>query len=83
MLAAFVEVEGVRLSRAAAEVAEWAGVNPGDDLARLRAGLTREALLAECLSGAEGHKVESAWAEYVSDLAAVYDAGESDDGPDE
>lgn len=53
----------------AAEAVREAGVSPSADVARIRAGLTSEALLAECLDGADPDRVEG-WRDYV---AAVFE----------
>lgn len=60
----------MKLSRAALEAVEETGIDPADDLARLRAGLTIPELLAECLNGADDDRVEG-WLDYVAALEAV------------
>jgi hypothetical protein len=63
-----VTIGGVRMSAGAAGNVEWAGVAVADDLRRVRAGLTREELLAHCLDGAEDATTIAEWHEYVADL---------------
>jgi hypothetical protein len=55
----------VKLSRAALQNVEEAGVDVGADVAAIRAGtFTRETLLAHCLNGADSDRV-AGWHEYV------------------
>jgi hypothetical protein len=62
-----VTVSGVTMSAAAADVAQWAGVDPAEDVQRLRNGQVTEAALAiECEDGAEDPATISAWREYVA-----------------
>lgn len=55
----------LHLSNAALENVEETGIDPMSDVARLRAGeVTREALLDECLDGADDDRVQG-WNDYV------------------
>lgn len=58
------EIE-IDLTEGATQNAEWAGIDPADDVRRVRAGLTEEALLDECLRGVEDEAVAADWHEYV------------------
>lgn len=53
----------------ALENVEETGIDPNKDIARVRAGLSFEALLAECLDGAD-HDRETGWHDYVEYVAA-------------
>ena len=65
-----VTVGGVPMSASAADVARWAGVDPAEDVVRLRNGqITRAALAVECEDGADEPETISAWREYVSAVA--------------
>lgn len=64
-----VTIHGVRLGLQAARIVEAVGGNPADDVDRLRAGVSAETLLAECLDGVEDAETEAAWREYVSDVS--------------
>lgn len=62
-------VNGVTLTRAAAVNVEETGIDPSDDVQRLRAGeVTPEVLMAECLDGADDDRVDG-WREYVDNVA--------------
>ena len=76
------------LTRAAALNVAETGIDVSDDVARLRRGATdAEALLAECLDGADDDRVEG-WRDYVLAVAAAAPtlkvdlAIEADDGGD-
>lgn len=57
-------------SAAALECIEETGIDPLDDLDRLRSGeVTREALLAECLDGADDDRHDG-WHDYVREVVA-------------
>jgi hypothetical protein len=59
-------IGGVRMSRQAAEVVEWAGIDPAEDVARLHNGqVTPGALAIECEDGVDDAETISAWREYV------------------
>jgi hypothetical protein len=65
-----VVLGGVTMPREAAEVAQWAGVDPAEDVERLRNGqVTRIALTNECLDGVDDDETRAAWGEYVSAVA--------------
>ena len=69
-MSAAVTIGGVPMTAAAADVAQWAGVDPADDVARLRNGQTTIAALAvECEDGADEPETVAAWREYVSAVA--------------
>ena len=58
-------------TKAACESIEETGIDPADDVERLLDGrVTIEALLAECLDGAEDDRVQG-WREYVRTLEAA------------
>jgi len=60
----------LRLSNAALENVAETGIDPMNDVARLRAGeVTEEALIDECLGGADDDRVEG-WREYVEAVVA-------------
>lgn len=60
-----------RIPHEAMRSAEWAGVDVAADIRRLASGeVTTEALLAECLDGADDDRV-SGWRSYVSSLSAA------------
>jgi len=63
-----VPSEGNGFSQAALENIKETGIDPADDVARVRAGLSPDALLAECLEGADEDRVEG-WREYVERIA--------------
>lgn len=68
----YVTIAGVRMPFEAAEVVEATGTDVAADLRRVRNGeVDRDALLAECLVGAEGDDVASAWRSYVSAIFAL------------
>lgn len=67
----YVIIDTVKMPLEAARSVEWAGVNVAEDLRALRAGeTTAEALLAECLDGAEPEH-EGDWRDYVSAVCAA------------
>jgi hypothetical protein len=60
-----VTIEGIRMSRAAAQCVEYAGISPAVDLSEVRHGRVSEAeLLQACLEGADP-ELEADWREYV------------------
>lgn len=69
-----VVLNGVTMPRAAAQVAEQAGVDPRVDIEQLRGQVTPAELLAACLDGVESPEMISAWRAYVS--AVCLAAGE-------
>jgi hypothetical protein len=61
----------IDLSAAAIANVQETGIDPSADVERIRSGsVTREALLAECLDGADEDRVEG-WREYVSAVVEV------------
>lgn len=58
------------MSIEAARSVEGAGVDVASDLARVRAGLTSEALIAECMDGADAAHAHD-WEDYVSSVMAA------------
>jgi hypothetical protein len=70
MSASEVTIAGVTMSVEAARSVELAGVDVAADLARARAGLTSEELLAECLDGADEAHAED-WRDYVASIMAA------------
>ena len=61
-----VTIDGVEMPIEAARAAEAVGVDVAADLARMRAGLTAEALLAECVDGCEDDAdLVADWEAYV------------------
>lgn len=60
----------INFSKAALANIEETGADSTEDLNRLRAGLTREALLAECLNQADPDR-EEGWRDYVDALVAA------------
>jgi hypothetical protein len=72
-----VTLGGVHMPRAAAEACEWAGVDPAEDVCRLRNGqITATALTLECLDGVDDAEIDAAWREYVDAVACAADAAE-------
>jgi len=64
-----IEIDGVKMTEAAAANVEEAGVDVAHDLASLRAGRsTRMTLLQACVDGADDDRVEG-WRDYVSAVA--------------
>jgi hypothetical protein len=54
------------MSRHAADVVEWSGIDPAEDVARLHNGqVTPGGLAIECEAGADDAETISAWLEYV------------------
>lgn len=72
-----VTIAGIRMSRAAAECVEQTGADPAADLARLRAGLSLDALRAECLDGGDDDDADTiaAWGDYVTALEIEMERG--------
>lgn len=60
----------ISLTTAALANIEETGTDVDADIARVRDGLTRDVLLAECLDGADDDRVEG-WEDYVSAVCAV------------
>lgn len=65
-----VMVQGVTMTAAAAMNVEECSVDVLADAARMQRGLTVEALLSECLDGADADRVQG-WREYVEAVADV------------
>jgi len=66
-----VTIGGATMTIAAARNLEETGTDVAADLAALRAGtMTRDALLAHCLNGADEDRVEG-WREYVEAVSAA------------
>ena len=64
-------IDGVEMSKAAALLVEYCGIDVAGDVCRLRSGEVTEAdLLVECLDGAEPEDLET-WEHYVSRCAIV------------
>lgn len=67
----YVTIDTVKMPLEAARSVEWAGVNVAEDLRALRSGeTTADALLAECLAGAEPEH-EGDWRDYVAAVCAA------------
>lgn len=63
-------VQGVRMTVAAAENVAETATDVKADVARLRTGLTVDALAIECLDGADPDRVEG-WRDYVEAVCAA------------
>lgn len=69
-----ITIENVKMSIGAAGNVEMVGAHPRADVARVRAGLSRDELLAECLDGCEDEPQTAAdWREYVDAVMAAAD----------
>lgn len=77
-----VRVQGILMTRDAAQRVEDTGIDVLDDIRRIRNGLSREALLEECLDGFEPSQCAQAqsWTEYVD---AVMEATWAERQPDD
>lgn len=66
-----IEIQGIKVSAAAAQNIEETGTVIADDVAALRSGAhTPETLLAHCLDGSDSDR-EQGWRDYVSAVAAA------------
>lgn len=73
----YVTIDTVKMPLEAARSVEWAGVNVAEDLRALRSGeTTADALLAECLAGAEPEH-EGDWRDYVAAVCAAAEQAEA------
>lgn len=63
----------IRLSDAAQANVDETGTDPSVDVARVQNGLTREALLLECIDGADDDRLLG-WSEYVEAVVAAANA---------
>ena len=67
-----VKVDGIPMSRAAAEYVECTRIRPSEDLRRLvEREVTQEALLIECIDGCEDDRAIACWREYVMAIVAA------------
>lgn len=66
-----ITIEGVRMSMGAARNVEATNTKPAADVARVRAGLSRRTLLAECMEGCDDPETGDDWREYVDAVMAA------------
>ena len=66
-----ITISGVTMTMGAARNVEATGTNVAGDVARLRSGLSREDLLAECLDGCDDETTAADWREYVSSVSTA------------
>lgn len=70
-----ITVQGIQMSRAAAGNVEETATDVAADLRLLRRGIkTSQALLEDCLDGADADR-EQGWYDYVEALTAVTEEG--------